>query len=78
MSAAALALLAMTLPAPPDLASLPFHPGEELVFQIKALGLKAGSAQFDVGSAEVVEDRSANYTVTQMQTEIHPNEGSIG
>ncbi len=37
----------------------PFGPGEELVFQVKTLGVKSGTAQFNVGAAEQVEGVSA-------------------
>jgi hypothetical protein len=41
----------------PGLAGAPFGPGEELVFQVKALGVKSGTAQFNVGAPEEVEGR---------------------
>jgi len=37
----------------------PFGPGEELIFQVKALGIKSGTAQFNVGAPEEVDGRSA-------------------
>jgi hypothetical protein len=37
----------------------PFGPGEELLFQVKALGIKSGTAQFNVGAPEEVEGHSA-------------------
>jgi Protein of unknown function (DUF3108) len=38
-----------------SLDSHPFSPGEELVFQVRTLGVKSGTAQFNVGAAEEVE-----------------------
>jgi hypothetical protein len=38
-----------------SLQASPFGPGEELVFQVKMLGVKNGTAQFDVGAPEQVE-----------------------
>ncbi len=38
--------------------ALPFAPGEELVFQVKMLGVKSGTAQFNVGAPEQVEGLS--------------------
>jgi len=35
----------------------PFGPGEELVFQVKVLGAKSGTARFSVGSPSQVEER---------------------
>jgi hypothetical protein len=50
-------LLTMTLATAADSqVSHPFGPGEELVFQIKTLGMKSGTAQFNVGAAETVRD----------------------
>jgi len=37
----------------------PFGPGEELVFQVKTLGVKNGTAQFNVGAPEQVEGLAA-------------------
>lgn len=48
-------LLAMiTSSGPEGIEALPFGPGEEAVFQMKTLGLRAGTAQFDIGAATEV------------------------
>jgi len=50
---------AVRLVALVTLNALPFGPGEELVFQVKMLGVKSGTAQFNVGAPEQVEGISA-------------------
>ena len=59
MTVAFARLLAMTLTSAQDPTARPFGPGEELVFQIKTLGLRSGTAQFDIGEAEPVQGTPA-------------------
>lgn len=45
-----LAAAALALPPAPARAAVPFTPGEELVFQVEALGMTAGKARVSVGT----------------------------
>ena len=42
-----------------SLPASPFGPGEELSFDVKMLGVRSGTARFDVGAPEQVEGRAA-------------------